>query len=219
LATGIEWRRLGVPRLEELVGSGVFYGAAAGESRAVRGKDVFVVGGGNSAAQAALHLAQEARSVTLLVRGDSIARGMSRYLVRTMDPEATVDVRQRTVVVVGGGGRTLESLRVRDCHSRAVTEVAADALFIMIGGEPHTRWQPDKLARDEQGYIVTGRDLLERPHVCSNYHREPLALVTSLPGVFAAGVVRRGSTKSSASAAHGGGAVLPLVRVARALSP
>jgi len=211
LATGIEWRRLGVPRLEELVGSGVFYGAAAGESRAVRGKDVFVVGGGNSAAQAALHLAKEARSVTLLVRGDSIARGMSRYLVRTIESAPTVDVRCRTEVVDGGGGSSLEYLRIRDCDSGAVTEVAADALFIMIGGEPHTRWLPDELARDEQGYIVTGRDLLERPDVRWTYHREPLALETSLPGVFAAGDVRRGSTKRIASAVGEGAAIVPLV--------
>lgn len=211
LATGMEWRRLGVPRLEELVGSGVFYGAAAGESRAVRGKEVFVVGGGNSAAQAALHLAKEARSVTLLVRGDSMARGMSRYLVRTIESAPSVDVRCRTEVIDGGGGSSLEYLKLRDCDSGAVAEVPADALFIMIGGEPHTRWLPAELARDEQGYIVTGRDLLERPDVHWTYHREPLALETSLPGVFAAGDVRRGSTKRIASAVGEGAAIVPLV--------
>ena len=105
LATGIEWRRLGVPRLEALVGSGVFYGAAAGESRAMRGQNVFIVGGGNSAGQAALHLAKDARSVTLLVRGDSMARSMSSYLVHSIESTPTVTVRCRTEVI-GGGGAT-----------------------------------------------------------------------------------------------------------------
>ena len=148
LATGIEWRRLGVPRLEALVGSGVFYGAAAGESRAMRGQDVFIVGGGNSAGQAALHLAKDARSVTLLVRGDSLARSMSSYLVHAIESTPTVAVRCRTEVIGGGGRDALEYVTLADRNNDTVRDVAADALFIMIGGEPHTEWLPDEIARD-----------------------------------------------------------------------
>lgn len=211
LATGIEWRRLGVPRLEALVGSGVFYGAAAGESRAMRGQNVFIVGGGNSAGQAALHLAKDARSVTLLVRGDSMARSMSSYLVRSVESTPTVAVRCRTEVIGGGGRDALEYVTLADRNNDTVQDVAADALFIMIGGEPHTQWLPDEIARDPQGYVVTGRDLLERPAVHWTHHREPLGLETSMPGVFAAGDVRYGSTKRIASAVGEGAAIVRMV--------
>jgi thioredoxin reductase (NADPH) len=211
LATGIEWRRLGVPRLEALVGSGVFYGAAAGESRAMRGQNVFIVGGGNSAGQAALHLAKDARSVTLLVRGDSMARSISSYLVRSIESTPTVAVRCRTEVIGGGGRDALEYVTIADRNNDTVEDVAAGALFIMIGGEPHTQWLPDEIARDPQGYVATGRDLLELPTVHWTYHREPLALETSMPGVFAAGDVRQGSIKRIASAVGEGAAVVRMV--------
>ncbi len=165
IATGIEWRRLGVPRLEALVGSGVFYGAAVSESRAMQDQDVFIVGAGNSAGQAALHLAKHARTVTLLVRGDSFAKSMSSYLVRAIESTPNVVVRHRTEVVDGAGDGPLECLTLADRANDTVEEVAAAALFIMIGGEPHTQWLPDEIARDAQGYLITGRDLLEQPGV------------------------------------------------------
>ena len=165
IATGIEWRRLGVPRLEALVGSGVFYGAAVSESRAMQDQDVFIVGAGNSAGQAALHLAKHARTVTLLVRGDSFAKSMSSYLVRAIESTPNVVVRHRTEVVDGAGDGPLESIKLADRANDTVEEVAAAALFIMIGGEPHTQWLPDEIARDAQGYLITGRDLLEQPGV------------------------------------------------------
>ena len=211
LATGIEWRRLGVPRLEELVGSGVFYGAAAGESRAMRGQNVFIVGGGNSAGQAALHLAKDARSVTLLVRGDSMARSMSSYMVRSIESTPIVAVRCRTEVIGGGGRDALEYITLADRNNDTVQDVTADALFVMIGGEPHTEWLPNEIARDPQGYVVTGRDLLELPTVHWTYHREPLAFETSMPGVFAAGDVRHGSIKRIASAIGEGAAIVRMV--------
>ncbi len=210
LATGIEWRRLGVPRLEELVGSGVFYGAAAGESRAMRGQNVFIVGGGNSAGQAALHLAKDAHSVTLLVRGDRMAGSMSSYLVRSIESTPTVAVRCRTEVIGGGGRDALEYVTLADRTNDAMQDVAADALFIMIGGEPNTRWLPNEIAIDSQGYVVTGRDLLELPSV-HRARRDPLALETSMPGVFAAGDVRHGSIKRIASAVGEGAAVVRMV--------
>jgi thioredoxin reductase (NADPH) len=211
LATGIDWRRLGVPRIEALVGSGVFYGAAVGESRAMQGRDVFVVGAGNSAGQAALHLARHARSVTVLVRGDSLARSMSSYLVRAIESTSNVAVRHRTEVVDGAGDGRLERITLTDRGAGRVEEVAADALFIMIGGEPHTQWLPPEVAHDAHGYLVTGHDLVEEPTAHWAAHREPLALETSMPGVFAAGDARHGSIKRVASAVGEGASLVRMV--------
>jgi thioredoxin reductase (NADPH) len=210
IATGVEWRRLGVPRLEALVGSGVFYGAAASESRAMQGQDVFIVGAGNSAGQAALHLAQHARTVTLLVRRDSFAASMSSYLVRAIESTPNIVVRHRTEVVDGDGVDRLEHITLTDRARGTVEEVPAAALFIMIGGEPHTGWLPDEIVRDPQGYVVTGRDLLTETGVHWEPDREPLLLETSLPGVFAAGDVRQGSIKRVASAVGEGATVVRL---------
>jgi thioredoxin reductase (NADPH) len=211
IATGIDWRRLGVPRLEALVGSGVFYGAAVSESRAMQDQDVFIVGAGNSAGQAALHLAKYARAVTLLVRGDSFAASMSNYLVREIESTANVAVRHTTEVIDGAGNGSLESIKLVDRANDRVEEVPAAALFIMIGGEPHTQWLPHEIARDEQGYVITGRDLLQEAGVRWECNREPSVLETSIPGVFAAGDVRQGSIKRVASAVGEGATVVPLV--------
>jgi thioredoxin reductase (NADPH) len=211
IATGIEWRRLGVPRLEALVGSGVFYGAAASESRAMHDQDVFIVGAGNSAGQAALDLAKYARAVTLVVRGDSFAKSMSSYLVRAIESTPNVVVRHRTEVVDGTGDGPLESITLADRANDSVEEVSAAALFIMIGGEPHTQWLPDEIARDAHGYLITDRDLREQPGVHWEHDREPLTLETSMPGVFAAGDVRRGSIKRVASAVGEGATVVRLL--------
>lgn len=212
LATGINWRRLGVPRLEALVGAGVFYGSAVGESRAMQGQDVFIVGAGNSAGQAALHLADHARTVTLLVRGDSLASSMSQYLIGAIESSPTITVRCRTEVVDGRGDTGLESITLAergDGASRA-TEVPAGALFIMIGGEPHTGWLPREIARDAQGYLFTGRDMVAEQAEW-DYFRAPLALETSMPGVFAAGDVRHGSIKRVASAVGDGATIVRMV--------
>jgi thioredoxin reductase (NADPH) len=211
IATGIDWRRLGVPRLETLVGSGVFYGAAVSESRAMEDQDVFIVGAGNSAGQAALDLAKHARAVTLLVRGDNLTNSMSSYLVRAIESTPNVAVRHRTEVVDGAGDGALERVTLIDRANDTVEEVSAAALFIMIGGEPHTRWLPDKLARDGRGYLITGRDLLARPGGHWENEREPLTLETSMAGVFAAGDVRQGSIKRVASAVGEGATVVRLV--------
>ena len=211
VATGIEWRRLGVPAIEALVGSGVFYGAAVGESRAMRDQDVVIVGGGNSAGQAAIHLAKYARSVTLLVRSDSYATSMSSYLVRTVESTANINVRHRTEIVNGGGDERLQYLTVADRVRGAEEEMPATALFIMIGGEPHTQWLPGGTARDSEGYLMTGRDILEQLPGSWNHPRNPLPLETSMPGVFAAGDVRHGSIKRVASAVGEGATAVRLV--------
>jgi thioredoxin reductase (NADPH) len=211
IATGMEWRRLGVPRLEALVGSGVYYGAAVSESRAMQGQDVFIVGAGNSAGQAAVHLAKHARTVTLVVRADSFAESMSSYLVRSIESSPNVILRHRTEVVDGGGDGRLGYLALADRQRDAVEEVPAAALFVMIGGEPHTQWLPDEIERDAQGFLVTGREVLEQPGTRWDYDRDPLTLETSMPGVFAAGDARQGSIKRVASAVGEGATVVRLV--------
>ena len=209
IATGVSWRRLGVPSIEAMIGSGVFYGAAAGETKAMVGRRVFLVGAGNSAGQTALHLARYAASVTMIVRGDDIARSMSDYLVREIEATPNISIRLRTEVIDGGGDEKLQRLTLRHGAGTA-EEVDADALFLLIGGEPHTEWVPDAIARDTHGYILTGRDLTSDGRT-SVPGRAALPLETSVPGVFAAGDVRFGSIKRVASAVGDGATAIRLV--------
>jgi thioredoxin reductase (NADPH) len=212
VASGVSWRRLGVPRLEALVGAGVFYGAAGAEARAMEGQQVFVVGAGNSAGQAALHLARWAASVTLVVRGPELGARMSDYLVQEIEQAPNVAVRLGTQVVDGLGSWRLEGLALRRRGDGATEEVPAAALFVMIGAEPHTDWLTG-VARDDQGYILTGHDLLgpDGPPAGWPLKRPPLLLETSLPGVFAAGDVRHRSVKRVASAVGEGAVAVQLV--------
>jgi thioredoxin reductase (NADPH) len=213
IATGGSWRRLGVPRLEALVGSGVFYGATGAEAQAMRGLDVYVVGAGNSAGQAALHLAKYAHQVTMLVRGDSLAVGMSEYLTTEIDKTPNADVRLHTEVVDGGGQSYLETLTLRTKDTDTTQLVPASALFVLIGAEPHTQWLPGSLDRDDHGFVRTGRDLLHggQPPPGWPLARSPLLLETSIPGVFAAGDVRHRSVKRVASAVGEGAIAIQLV--------
>jgi thioredoxin reductase (NADPH) len=202
IATGASYRRLGVSSLEALSGSGVFYGAAVSEARAMWGQDVYVLGAGNSAGQAALHLAKYASRVTLLARGDSLETSMSQYLIKEIDAAQNVAVRLGTRVVDGCGRGRLENLVLEDSTSGLTETVTAAGLFVLIGAEPHTDWLPEEIARDEQGYIVTGRDFSQYGPPRRGWHVErfPLPLETSMPGVFAAGDVRHGAVKRVASA-------------------
>lgn len=210
IATGIDWRRLGVPGVEALVGAGVYYGAAVSEARAMQGQNVFVVGAGNSAGQAALHLSRHARSVTMVVRGVTCVDSMSHYLLRELETVPNVTIRYHTEVIDGGGEGRLERLTLADRARGVVEEVRAAALFVMIGGEPHTEWLPETIARDAHGYLLTGREMLESGATW-NHGRDPLPLETSMPGVFAAGDVRHGSIKRVASAVGEGATVVRLV--------
>jgi thioredoxin reductase (NADPH) len=213
LATGVAWRRLGVPALEALAGSGVFYGAAGTEARAVRGEDVFVVGAGNSAGQAALHLARFAASVTIVAVERDLGERMSDYLVQQIEATPNVTRRMRHEVVDGHGRGRLEGLTLRDRDSGETTAVDASAVFVLIGAAPRTDWLHGVVERDERGYVLTGRDLVEggRPPTGWPLQRAPLLLETSLPGVFAAGDVRYRSVKRVASAVGEGAIAVQLV--------
>ncbi|MDO8145836.1 FAD-dependent oxidoreductase [Isoptericola sp. 178] len=208
LATGAAYRRLDVPGLEGLVGAGVFYGAATSMAREMADRDVYVVGGGNSAGQAAVHLAKFAGSVTVVVRRADLAAAMSDYLVREIAATPTISVRTSTVVTDAGGDGWLRWLRLADRDGGGSVTVGADGLFCLLGAEPDCGWLPPELARDEDGYVLTGRDV---PRDRWPDGRPPASLETTVPGVFAVGDVRSGSMKRVASAAGEGASVLPLI--------
>jgi thioredoxin reductase (NADPH) len=197
IAVGATYRGLGIAALDRLIGAGVFYGAAGVEAPAMAGEHVYVVGGANSAGQAALHLARFARRVTLLVRGRSLAAGMSDYLVRQVAATSNLDVRLHTRVVDGSGESRLQALRLEDVQTGQLDEVAAGAVFVLIGAEPHTGWLRDIVAVDDRGFVLTGGDL---PAQGRRPPRAPLPFETSVPGVFAVGDVRHGSVKRVAGA-------------------
>ena len=213
VATGVSYRRLGIPSLDALTGAGVFYGAAASEAKALTGQQVFVVGGANSAGQAAVHLARYAAQVTVLVRGRSLADSMSEYLIRQIDAAANITVRTRVAVTGGSGQARLEQLTLTDLDSGAVETADTAALFVMIGAEPRTQWLPAAVRRDPAGYVLTGADLLEDGKLPRQWPlpRPPMLLESSLPGLFAVGDVRHGSVKRVASAVGDGSISIHLV--------
>jgi thioredoxin reductase len=211
ITTGATYRRLGVPALEDLQGRGVFYGAGVSEAPAMRGQKVFIIGGGNSAGQAALHLAKWAAQVTILVRSQSLTDSMSDYLIREIDAVPNVEVRYGVQVTGGTGTDRLESLVLEDGQSGVRRTVPADGLFVLIGSEPRTEWLGESVARDRWGFILTGQDVPDDADGSWPAGRQPLPHESSLPGVFAAGDVRHGSVKRVASAVGEGAVTIPLV--------
>ncbi len=213
LAMGVSYRRLTMPRLDSFRGSGVFYGSVSSEARSLVDMDVYVVGGGNSAGQAAVHLAKYARRVTIIMRGDGLSDTMSRYLISFLENADRVSLRPRTIVIDGDGDTRLRQLTLEHIDSRERETVPADALFVMIGADPHTDWLPSEVARDDDGFLLTGPGImgaeLERPWPLE---RLPLGLETSLPGVFAAGDVRADSVKRVASAVGEGAVAVRLAQ-------
>jgi thioredoxin reductase (NADPH) len=201
VATGVSYRRLGAESVEAFSGRGVYYGATAGEASQCQGDDVFVVGAANSAGQAALNLSRYARSLTLVVRGDSLEATMSHYLVERLTATPNVIVRLGTEVVGAAGDRHLESLTLANRATGATEDAPASWLFVFIGAVPRTEWLGADIARDQSGFVVTGHELT-RPPFADHWPlaRAPFALETSVPGVFAAGDVRLDSMKRVASA-------------------
>jgi thioredoxin reductase (NADPH) len=211
IATGVSYRRLEVPALGPLLGAGVFYGAAVTEAKATEDQEVHVVGGGNSAGQAAMYLSTYASKVTLLVRGSSLAAGMSEYLITEIEAAGNIEVHLNTRVVGGGGEGRLERLVLEDSASGTARTVPSSALFVLIGAEPRTGWLSEDIVRDRKGYVFTGQDLLRERAEAWSLERPPMLLETSVPGVLAAGDVRFGSVKRVASAVGEGSIAIPLI--------
>lgn len=205
MATGVSYRRLGIPSLEALLGAGVFYGASISEAQAVADEDVYVVGGANSAGQAAMHLSRYARLVTMLVRGPQLSE-MSQYLIDEIAANENIAVRFNSVVTDGGGQGRLQWLDLSDRDSGETVRVPAAGIFILIGAHPHTEWLPETVARDDRGFILTGAEARER----SSGH-VPLMFETTVPGLFAVGDVRSASVKRAASAVGEGAVVVSQV--------
>jgi thioredoxin reductase (NADPH) len=210
LATGVSYRRIGIPELEELTGAGVYYGASTPEGKAMTGQHVYVVGGGNSAGQAALHLSRYARRVTMLVRAASLDLNMSRYLCDGIEAVNNIDVRLETEVVAGGGDGRLRHLVLRDRSKGTEEQVEAGGLFVMIGARAETDWLPTEIERDPRGYVLTDNDLVRDGRVVDTWplDRSPMIMETSMPRVFAVGDVRHTSTKRVASAVGEGSVVV-----------
>jgi thioredoxin reductase (NADPH) len=208
LATGVSYRKLDVDPLEELIGLGVHYGSAMSVAREMEGVDVVVVGGGNSAGQAALHLARFARRVTIVVRREGLEPTMSSYLIKEISYHHRVSVRPFTDVVDGGGASRLEWLCLRDRRDGSQDTMPAGGLFLLLGAEPHSDWLPDAIARDERGFVLTGRDVPTESWVAGV---PPDSLGTTVPGIFAVGDIRSGSMKQVAAASGEGSSVVPLV--------
>jgi len=201
LATGVAYRRLDAPGLDALAGAGVFYGASVSEAPAMAGLTVHVVGGGNSAGQAAVHLARYAAHVTILVRGEGLASTMSHYLVTQIEAHPAIAVRTRTELAEAHGHGVLAGLTMRDTATGAREEVASDGLFVLIGAEPHTGWLPPEIERDDWGYVLTG----------AAAGRPAAPYETSVPGVYAVGDVRSRSLKRVAAAVGEGSGCIALV--------
>jgi thioredoxin reductase (NADPH) len=196
LATGVAWRQLNVASLERLRGRGVYYGAAPGETRFVQGGDVYLVGGGNSAGQAAINFSNFANSVTVLVRGESLESSMSHYLIEQLKTKPNVRIETRSEIVDVAGDDHLEEVVVANRSNGETTPRSACALFILIGADAETTWLPPAILRDESGYILTGRDARTEQWTLERY---PYILETSVPGIFAVGDVRSGSVKRVAA--------------------
>lgn len=213
IATGLAWKRLEVPGMERLTGAGVYYGAAMTEAISCQDEDVFVIGGANSAGQAAMHFSRYARRVTMLVRGDSLEKSMSQYLIDQIRATPNITVETNVEVTEVLGEQSLQALRIRNRATDSAREVPATALFIFIGAEPATEWLRGFAPMDERGYLLAGRDLYRNGKLCSQWtlDREPFLLETGVPGVFVAGDARHASIKRVASGVGEGSIAVAMV--------
>jgi thioredoxin reductase (NADPH) len=214
LANGVKWRDLDLPSANALVGRGIYYGAARSEAMACAGQDVYLVGGGNSAGQAAVYFSNYARRVTLLVRGRSLADSMSHYLIQQLAAKSNIEVRTRTRIVRVEGELKLEAIVLENRDTGAMTTEPAFGVFVLIGADAETAWLPRDVICDEKGYVCTGRDVMDlvvNAHGNWPLQRDPHLLETSVPGIFAAGDVRHGSVKRVASGVGEGSMAIAFV--------
>ena len=213
-ATGVTYRRLNLPNEESLIGSGVYYGAGMSEASFCKGEHVFVVGGGNSAGQAAMYFSQYASRVTIVIRGDCLRKTLSEYLVDRIHAAPNIEVLSLTEITALDGNGSLRAITLLNKRTGESRTVEANYLFLCLGGEPQTRWAADVgIVRDEEGYLVTGPDLLKDGKRPATWilDRDPYYMETSMPGVFAAGDVRHGSVKRCASAVGEGAMAVSFV--------
>jgi thioredoxin reductase (NADPH) len=210
LATGAQYRRLDVPRLEEFEGGGVYYAATQAEAQLCAEEPVVIVGGGNSAGQAAMFLSRRASCCRLVIRGGDLAKSMSRYLVDQIERNDSIELLRYSQVVELGGERELETVTIANRQSAARTRLPTRAVFVFIGASPHTEWLEDQLATDSAGFLLTGRDVAGNDLVEFDGDR-PLFLETSRPGIFAVGDVHSGSIKRVASAVGEGSMAVRLI--------
>ena len=213
IASGVRWRKLGLPEAERLSGAGIYYGAAMTEAISCRDQDVYVVGGANSAGQAVMHFSQYARAVNLIVRGDSLEKSMSQYLIDQIRKTPNIHVEFNSSIAEVHGESHLEGLSIYCAESGDTKKVSANYLFILIGAQPHTDWLAGVAERDEKGFILTGPDLMregKRPRGWQ-LDRDPYLLETSVPGIFAVGDVRKGSIKRVASGVGEGSVAISFV--------
>ena len=208
LAAGVRWRRLEIEGFDRLLGKGIYFGAARSEAEAANGLDLHLIGAGNSAGQAALHLANYARKVTLIVRGESLEKSMSHYLIEQLRGKLNVAVRLRSEVQAVHGDTHLTAIDIRDA-SKAVHRHDCDGLFVFIGADAETAWLPGEIARDAHGYVLTGDDTVKAGRW--SHDRDPYLLETSVPGVFACGDVRASKVKRVASAVGEGSMTIAFV--------
>lgn len=213
IATGVQWRKLNIPGAEGLQGAGVYYGAGSSEALSCRNEDVYIVGGANSAGQAALNFSRYARRVTMLIRGESLAASMSKYLIDEIEKTENISVENLTRVVEAHGSDRLEAITIECERTSAREKVPASSLFIFIGAAPRTEWLDGVVLRDNHGFLLTGSDLIHDDKLPRTWtlDRAPSLLETSVPGVFAVGDVRHGSIKRVASGVGEGSVAIQFV--------
>ena len=213
VATGVQWRKLEAPGVERLTGAGIYYGAAMTEAMSTRDENVYIVGGANSAGQAAMYFSKYARRVVMLVRGSSLAASMSQYLINQLKVTPNIQIEFNSSVVEAHGQDHLEAVSVHCTITNEVNRVPANSLFIMIGAAPNTKWLADLVERDERGFILSGPDLMrdgKRPKGWP-LERQPGLLETNVPGIFVVGDVRHGSVKRVASGVGEGSVAISFV--------
>jgi len=209
LATGVRWRQLQIEGFDKLLGKGIYFGAARSEAGSVNGLDVYLIGAGNSAGQAAMHFANYARNVTLVVRGDSLEKSMSHYLIEQLRGKSNIAVQLRSEVQSVHGDNHLTSIEIRDNSKGTVDRHDCGGLFVFIGADAETEWLPAEIACDERGYVMTGDDTVQSGHW--SHTRDPYLLETSIPGIFACGDVRASKVKRVAAAVGEGSMAIAFV--------